>query len=67
MDLDNLFKVVVYHLLIRGQRLSHQDGVPMIGALECITHWTGLKVSHEKRILDNHDFTKLLYYIFSQP
>ena len=50
MDLGNLFKVVVYYLLIRGMtNLDNWDGVPML------------------RLLGSHDFTKLLYYINSQP
>ena len=34
VDLVNLFKVVVHHLLIRGMTsLGRQDGIPMVSAL----------------------------------
>ena len=48
--------------------LDHQDGVPMMSALVCIvTHWIGPMMSHDIRLLDSHDFTKLLHYTISQP
>ena len=68
MDLNNLLEVVVHYLLNRGTvGLDHQDGFPMISALICmVTHWTGPKVSHDKRLSSSYDFTKLLNCVVSQ-
>ena len=69
MGLGNLLKVVVYHLLIGGMvGLSYQDEFPMVSTLVCIvTHWIGLTVSHELRLLSSHDLTKLLHCVVFQP
>ena len=65
VNLGNPFEALVHHLLIRGMSdLSHQDGVPMVSI---IIHWTRLTMSYDIRLLSSHDFTKLLYYIVSQP
>ena len=52
MGLDNLLKVVVYHLLIGGMvSLGYRDGLPIVSALVCIvTLWIGLIVSHDLRL-----------------
>ena len=40
----------------------------MVSALVCIiTHCTRPIMSHNVRLLGNHNFTKLLFYIISQP
>ena len=69
MDLGNPFDAIVHHLLIRGMvGVSYWDEVPMVSTLVCmITHGIGSIVSHDIRLLDSHDFTKLFYYIVSQP
>ena len=69
MNLDNPFEAVVHHLIIGGMTgLDHRDGVPMMSTLMCmVTYWTGPTVSHDVRLLDSYDFTKLLYCIVSQP
>ena len=69
VDLSNLFKVVVYHLLIGGiTSLGHQDRVLMVSALVfMVTHSVEPMVSHDVRLSGSHDFTKLLYCLISQP
>ena len=69
MDLGNPFDAIVHHLLIRGMvGVSYWDEVPMVSTLVCmITYGIWSIVSHDIRLLDSHDFTKLLYYIISQP
>ena len=69
MDLGNPLEVVVYHLLIGGMAgLGYQDGFPMVCALmSMVTHWTGPTVNHNLRLSSNHDLTKLLHYVVSQP
>ena len=48
--------------------LSHWDEFLMVSALVCmVTHWTKPMMSHDVRLSSCHDFTKLLYCIFSQP
>ena len=69
MDLDNPFKAIAHHFLIRGMAsLGYRNEVPMVSTLVCmITHGIGSIVSHDIRLLDSHDFTKLFYCIVSQP
>ena len=69
MGLGNPLEVVVHHLLIgRMTNLGYQDGFPMVSALMCmVTHWIRPTMSHDIRLSSCHDFTKLLYYIVSQP
>ena len=68
MGLGNPLEVVLYYLLI-GEIIGfgYRDGFPMVSALMCITHWIGPTVSHDLRLLNNHDLTKLLHYVISQP
>ena len=69
MGLGNPLKVVMHHLLIgRITCLGYWDEFPMVSALaRMITHWTGPTVSHDLRISSNHNLTKLLLYVVSQP
>ena len=68
MGLSNPLEVVVHHLLIGGMvGISYRDGYPMVSALVCkVTHWTGLTMSHNLRLLSSHDLTKLFHYVVSQ-
>ena len=49
MDLDNAFKVVVYHLLIGGMiGFDYQDKFYMVSALMCVvTRWKKLTMSYD--------------------
>ena len=69
MHLGNLFEAIVHHFLIGGiVSLGRQDEVPMLSALVfMVTHWTRPTVSHDIRLSGSYDFTKLLYYVVSQP
>ena len=56
MGLNNPLEVVMHHRF------------PMVSALVCmVTHWTEPMVSYDFRLSSNHDFTKLLHCIVSQP
>ena len=68
MGLGNPLDVVVHYLLIGGMvSLGHRDKFPIVGALVCmVTHWTRSTVSHDLRLSNSHDFTKLLHYVISQ-
>ena len=59
----------MHHFLIGGiVSLGRQDEVPMLSALVfMVTHWTRPTVSHDIRLSGSYDFTKLLYYVVSQP
>ena len=63
MDLGNLVKTIVHHLLIGGMTcLGHLDKVLMVSAPVCmVTHWTGLTMNHDIRLSYNHDSPS--YYI----
>ena len=63
MDLGNLVKTIVHHLLIGWMTcLGRRDRVPMVSALVyMVTHWTGFTMNHDIRLSDNHD--SLRYYI----
>ena len=66
MDLGNLLEVVVHHLLIGGMTgLSYQDAFPMVSALVCITHWIRLMVSHDLKLSNSHDLTKMFHCVVS--
>ena len=69
MDLSNPFEVVVYHLLIgRMVGFGHRNKVHMISPLVCmVTYWTKLIVSYDIRLLNSHEFNKLLHCIVYQP
>ena len=69
MGLGNPLEVVVHHLLIRGMvGLSYWDVLPMVSALVCmVTHWTRPTVSNDLKLSSNHDVTKLLHCVVSQP
>ena len=69
MGLSNPLEVVVHDLLIGGMTsLGYWDEFPMVSALVCIvTYWIGPTVSHDLRLLNNHDLTKLLHCVVSQP
>ena len=69
MGLGNPLEAVVNHLLIGGMvGLSYHDGFPMVSVLVCIvTHWIGLTVSHDLRLLSSHDLTKLFHCVVFQP
>ena len=69
MGLGNSLEVEVHHLLIGGMAgLSYRDGLPMVSALVCMaTHWTRPTVSHDLRLSNKHDLTKLLHCVVSQP
>ena len=69
MGLGNPLEVVVHHLLIGGMvGLGYQDGLPMVSAQVCVvTHWIGPMVSHDLRLSSNHDLTKMLHCVVSQP
>ena len=56
MNLDNLFEVVVYHILIgRMIGLNYWDEFPMMSALVCtIIHWERSIVNYNATLLDNH-------------
>ena len=69
MGLSNPLEVVMHQLLI-GEMvgLSYRNGFPMVSALVCmVTHWTWPATSHDLRMSSNHDLTKLLYSVVSQP
>ena len=68
MGLGNPLEVVVHHLLIRGMAsLSYWDGFPMVSALVCkVAHWTPM-VTHDLRLSNSNDSTKLLHFLVSQP
>ena len=69
MGLGNPLEASVHHLLIGVMTgLGHRDEFPMRSALVCmVTHWTRPIVSHKLRLSSSHEFTKLLYYVVSQP
>ena len=69
VDLGNLFEVAVHHHVIeRMTNLGCQDGAPMMNTLVCmVTHWIRLTIGHDIKQSGNHDFTKSIYYIVSQP
>ena len=52
MDLGNLAKTVVHHLLIKGMNcFNYQNKVSMVSVLVCmVTHWTRFKVNHDVRL-----------------
>ena len=60
---------LVYYLLIeRMTGLCHQDVFPIMIVLLCmVTYWIEPMMSHDLRLSSNHDFTKLLHCIISQP
>ena len=68
MGLGNPLEVVVYHILIRGMAgLVYWYGFPMVCALVCmVTNWIEITVSHDLRLSNSHDLTKLLHCIVSQ-
>ena len=68
MGVGNPLKVVVHLLLIGGMAsLGYQDKFPMVSALVCmVTHWIGPTVSHNLRLSNSHNLTKLLHYVVSQ-
>ena len=46
---------------------SHWDEFLIVSALLCtVIHWIGLMVSDDIRLLNSHDFTKLLYCMVFQ-
>ena len=63
MDLSNLVEIVVHYLLIGGMTyLSHEDVVPMVSALVCMTtHWIRPMINHGIKLSDFQDSTN--YYI----
>ena len=63
MGLSNPLKVVVHYLLIGGMvGLDHWDGFSMVSALMCLViYWTRPMVSHDIRLSNCHEFTKLLH------
>ena len=63
MDLGNLVKTIVHHLLIGGMTcLGRRDRVPMVSTLVyMVTHWTGPTMNHDIRLSDNYN--SLRYYI----
>ena len=65
---NNPLEVVVHHLLIGGMtNLGYQNMFPMMSALiYMITHWIRPMVSHNVKLSNSHDFTKLLHYVVSQ-
>ena len=69
MGLGNLLDIVVHFLLIGGMvSLGHQDKFPIVGALVCmVTHWTRSMVTHDLRLSNSHDFTKLFHCVVAQP
>ena len=69
MGLGNPLKVVVYHLLMGGMvGLDYRDGFSMMSALVCmVTHWTRSTVTHDLRLSNSHDFTKLFHCVVAQP
>ena len=47
--------------------LCHRDEILMMSEIiYTITHYTGLMVNQDIKLLGSHDFTKLLYCIISQ-
>ena len=69
MGLRNSLRVVVHQLLIGWMvGLSYWDVLPMVSALVCmVTHWTRPTVSNDLKLSSNHDVTKLLHCVVSQP
>ena len=69
MGLGNPLEVVVHHLLIGVMvGFSYWDRLSMVSALVCmVTHWTRPTMSHDLRLSNIHDLTKLLHYVVSQP
>ena len=69
MDLGSPLVVVMHYLLIEGMTgLSYRDGFPMVSALVCmVTYRIGPVVSHDLRLSSNHDLTKMLHCVVSQP
>ena len=69
MGLGNLLEAVVNHLLIRGMGShDYRDEVFMVSVLAyMVIHWIRPTVSQDLRISSNHNLTKLLHYVFSQP
>ena len=57
------FEVVVHYLLIREiTSLSYWDEIPMVNVLMCmVIHWMEPIVSHDIRLSDSHNFTKLIH------
>ena len=68
MGLGNSLDAIVHHLLIGGMaRLGYWDGFPMVSALVCkVAHWTPM-VTHDLRLSNSNDSTKLLHFLVSQP
>ena len=69
MGLRNSLQVVVRQLLIGWMvGLSYWDELPMVCVLVCmVTHWTRPTVSNDLKLSSNHDVTKLLHCVVSQP
>ena len=69
MDLGSPLLVVMHYLLIEGMTgLSYRDGFPIVSALVCmVTYSIGPVVSHDLRLSSNHDLTKILHCVVSQP
>ena len=69
MGLGNPSEVIVHYILIGGMvGLGHRDKLPIVGALVCmVTHWTRSIVTHDLRLLNSHDFTKLFHCVVAQP
>ena len=68
MNLDNSLEGMIHYFLFgRIIDLGYRDGVLMVSALMCtITHKIWPITSHDVRLSNSHDFTKLLHYIVSQ-
>ena len=68
MNLNNLVKTIVHHLLISGMTcLNRRDEFPMVSALMYVMH-----IGHDLRWIMTQDYqlswvTKLLYCMESQP
>ena len=68
MDLGNSLVVVVHPLLIKKMiDLVIKMDLIVSALVWMVTHWTKPIVSYNIMILGSYDFTKLLYYIISQP
>ena len=68
ISLGNLLEVVVHHLLIEEMvGFGYRDEFPMVSALMCmVTHWIGPTVSHNLKVSNSYNLTKLFHYVVSQ-
>ena len=68
LNLGNPLEAIVHYLLIGVMAsLGDYDKFTMVSVLVyMVTHWIGFMVSHDLRLSNSHDLTKLLHCVVSQ-